>query len=240
MKCEDSRVVLLPSFAVALVVLYLVFATKAHAEVVSFNFSGVITTKNDTNDFFRGGFEPGSGFTGNMTVDTSSAGPDLYPNDPKLALYAFPSQTPVGHFILTVMAGEHVDTGYSGGINVYDNPRGSLGGEHLSYGPLIKTYDGIALPPTFTQMHYSIGFSKTTPPFNAVTGDALPTGIPVLSAFDIARISISAVDSSRGITFFVQGQVAAITPVPEPSMGILLMAGIPSLWALRRCSVVQR
>ena len=202
----------------ATLAVYLAVVNLATAAVVSFNFSGVITTKNDPQTFLGSGFAPGTPYHGSLTFDTVAAGPDAYPNNSVLGLYSFPHPSLPGgdKFSLTITAGAHSFVGHWGLIGVQDSPTGSPG-DHVEYQSIIKSYDGINLPSTFTAGGFGIGLTRTVPPFDVLTSDSLPTTPPNLADFDYSTIFISAQDPTQGIEFLVYGSVTSLTPVPEPT-----------------------
>jgi hypothetical protein len=205
-------------------------AFTAAAQVVSFGFRGQVTSRQDPTGYLSGGFEVGSEMTGRVSFDVGDAPSDAYPNDPGFALYSFPSSVP---FVLEISAGAHAFTGYWGVITIQNAMSAGPGADIIGYQAVIKSYDGVVLAPTFSLFGYGITLDRTTPPLDVLPNDQLPTTAPRLSDFDYGTIAISATDPTRGIDFTVYGTVNEITPIPEPSSGTFLIAGILTLVVLR-------
>jgi hypothetical protein len=90
----------------------------ARAEVVSFNFTGEIISRQDNSGFLANGFMSGSRFAGTVSYDTADAGPDWYPDETFRSLHFFDSS-----FNLAVSAdGWTFRSGSAGDIYVVDVP----------------------------------------------------------------------------------------------------------------------
>lgn len=202
-------------------------ALSTFSQIVSFDFSGIVTSKDDPTNFLETGFTAGSIFTGNVTFDTAAASTDFYPDDPLLGLYAISTT-----FNLTMYANGHTILGTYGLITV-EPVTNELGSSHLNYSSTIKSYDGTNVPAEFTAFGYGLAFTRNNSPFS-LTNDVLPMLSPNLSDADVSTIAIYAQNGITGMEFFVYGDITQISPVPEPSTVGLVAIGAVILMCSRK------
>lgn len=57
----------------------------------------------------------------------------------------------------------------------------------------------------------------------------VPAAVPELSDLEVAQLSILGYGGNGDYVFFVTGEITSLTPIPQPSAGLLLLAGLSVL-----------
>jgi hypothetical protein len=205
-------------------------AGPAPAVSVAFQVSGVITSRSDPGNLFPGLFGVGTTYTAVVSFDSALTTPDTNAN-PEQGNYPFPS----GGLDMTFTASGHGFAAHApyGNIETFNGG----GGDTLRYYTSGSgTYDAAALPGSPTSFWLNLYFAIYGSSPTALLDDSLPLYVPDPSDFSLKGFEVTALsqDFPPVNAYQFLASVTSVTPIPEPSAGVLTALGILSLAAARR------
>lgn len=190
--------------AVALMILSLA-ADPAEAKLITFRYSGVVTSVTDYNGVFGGLVSVGDSFAATYTFDSET--PDSAA-DPWYGSYRSSTtamQTTIGSLCLGA-------EGISNQIGIIDHAVG----DYITFGTYSFTSSGIQIG----ELTFSLGDLTGT----VLSSDALPLVVPRLSVFDECKLFLSGAQIPGIGSASLQGEILALTP--EPCTAMLLAYGL--------------
>jgi hypothetical protein len=203
-------------------------AVEVRADIVSFGFSGVISTFYNPSNALPGNISVGMPFSGVLTYDTSAVylGGDLDPGDPAVGDYYFNTN---GGFWLQVSVAGHTFASVQPGpgqsfasiaVHNYDGIDDTFSADAST--PTIRL-DGAPLPGTYNSSGFEFYLFDNSG--TACTNDALPTVPPQLAAFPSThRFELNASHSGPW-TYDVIGTITNISAPFAPTLTIRRDAG---------------
>ena len=203
-------------------------SAPAEAALVSYNFSGAITTASDPLASF--GISPGDTFAGSFTYDTSLS---VVSSGPGNVLYEQPVPIAPSALSVTVNGVQYAAANSSAPLRIQvTNNAGGLQDQFVYHtvfaGSLVQPLSG-SYP--FSNMALSLHDSSGT----VFSSTAIPSSLD-LTDFDVAMFSINLsqdLGDPASETLFL-GTITWLTSVPEPGSLMLMLTALPLIGLARR------
>jgi len=202
------------------------------AEVISFGFTGTVTSISNVFGYLPSTIQVGLPVTGNFSYDTSAipSPSNSLPGFQSLYVYASPP------------SGMSIQVGGLRFANAFEGPLvfqalvrdSSTVGDLLEldgFGSANTWPPGIPLSPGgFDIPRVTLSFVDNTSPFSLINGTQLPRSIDLRQA-DSARGFISSFNEPNPDPFYqINFRIDSVTPIPEPgTMALIAVAGVMGL-----------
>lgn len=195
--------------------LVMTIAGNSEAAMMSYQFSGVVTSFWSSEPMLDDSVHVGTAFSGEVVFDSTAS--DEYPLTPARSRYQGPSFAVVCHvgtYTWSTGAG-------NAAISVWND---SFGRDALVFGALTA----FQVSPELRIA--TIGGGLTDNTGRAFSSDAIPVAPVSLTGFDGRGFDIEGFEPATGASFKLHGDITGFTVVPEPSLTLLVLAFVSLGW----------
>jgi hypothetical protein len=194
--------------------LILLTASSVSAQVVSFNFTGSLSSVSDQATYLPDDIQSGQSFTGTITYDTAHVSDSDASSNGQ---YIFTGAAQ-GDFSMTVnvSAPGHVYSFTSVAVPpIVQNSVQVQTAFQIDYTVGDALMDGAPLPAVSNGSRLILSLSDVSG--SALSNDALPTSAPAFSDFVNHRLFFEGQETGGFTVYGFEGTIDSITPVPEPA-----------------------